>query len=66
MIYSLLCVNIACTIYYNKHMYMYIYIGIEKMYNIFCTVCSMYHILHTLIYSLRLFHMIYYIPCTMI
>jgi hypothetical protein len=66
MIYSLLCVHILCTIYYNKHMYMYIYISIEKNYIICGTVCSMYNILHTLIYNLRLFYMIYYILCTMI
>ena len=43
-----------------------IYICIEKMYIIFCTVCSMYHILHTRIYNLRLCYIIYYIRCTMI
>ncbi len=40
MIYSLLCVHILCIIYYNKHMYMYIYKHRENA----------YHILHGVFY----------------
>ncbi len=46
--------------------YMCIYTAKLYIYMICCTVCSMYHILHSLIYTLRLFYIIYYTLYTMI